>query len=123
MKLSYQRRSESGAEAAALQTLRDLRWRLASAPASGVRRLQRRFQFASALISTVAFAVGCLLTASSFAAETPGGTIEKGNFRFSYDGRGINGLANTNAPFGRQIVQEGQRLSLTVRFRADTNEG
>ena len=53
--------SESGAEAAAAQSLREVQRRRRFAPASGLRRLQRRF-------------LACLLTAfvvSSFAAETP----------------------------------------------------
>src|SRR5215471_17198491 len=70
----------------------------------------------------IALTAGCLFTARSFAAETPGGTIEKGNFRFSYDGRGVNGLANPNDPFGAQILPQGQRLGLTVRYRTDSGE-
>jgi hypothetical protein len=36
-----------------------------------------------------------------------GGTIESGNFRFSYDERGITGLANPHDPFGATLVPAG----------------
>jgi hypothetical protein len=64
----------------------------------------------------------CLLRLPSFAAESVGGTIEKGNFRFTYDDRGVTGLVNPNDPFGAQIVPPGQRLGLTVRYRTGTGE-
>ncbi|HLX70022.1 MAG TPA: DUF5695 domain-containing protein [Verrucomicrobiae bacterium] len=56
------------------------------------------------------------------AAENSSGQIEKGDFRFAYDERGITGLADPHDPFGAQIVPEGQRLGLTVRFRSGDGE-
>ena len=44
-----------------------------------------------------------LLTAQQPAAPA-GGTIEKGNFRFSYNERGISGLANPHDPFGAALM-------------------
>ncbi len=38
------------------------------------------------------------------AAPAPAGAIEKGDFRFIYDERGISGLANPHDPFGAVIV-------------------
>jgi hypothetical protein len=87
-----------------------------------MRRLQRRFPLGPLIFRSIAFAAAGLLAAGSFAAESPGGTIEKGNFRFSYDARGVNGLANPNDPFGAQIVPQGQRLGLTVRYRTGAGE-
>ncbi|HWC60989.1 MAG TPA: hypothetical protein VHC44_14940, partial [Verrucomicrobiae bacterium] len=49
--------------------------------------------------------------------------IEKGDFRISYDERGVNGLANPHDPFGAQIVSPNQRLGLTVRFREGDGDG
>ena len=56
------------------------------------------------------------------AAENPAGEIEKGNFRLSYDERGVTALANPHDPFGAQILPSGQRLGLTVRFRTGDGE-
>jgi len=66
-------------------------------------------------------AVGLLLTVSSFtciplAADTPG-KIEKGNIRFSYDERGITGLANPQDPFGAIFMPANSRLGLTLRAK------
>ncbi|MBP1596244.1 MAG: hypothetical protein H6Q05_1621, partial [Acidobacteria bacterium] len=43
------------------------------------------------------------------AAGTQGvaGTIEKGDFRFAYDERGISGLANPHDPFGATLMPAG----------------
>lgn len=49
--------------------------------------------------------------------ESFGATLEKGNFRINYDARGITGLANPHDPFDAQIVPQGQRLSLLLRYR------
>src|SRR5512146_2098496 len=40
----------------------------------------------------------------SQASQTSGGTIEKGNFRFVNDERGVSGLANPHDPFGATLV-------------------
>ena len=55
-------------------------------------------------------------------AEKSGGTIEKGNFRLSYDERGITGLANPEDPFGAEMLPRGQRLGLTVKFRTGDSD-
>jgi hypothetical protein len=52
-------------------------------------------------------------------AEKSAGTIEKGEFRLSYDERGITGLANPRDPFGAEMIPLGQRLGLTVKFKSD----
>ncbi len=57
-----------------------------------------------------------LLAASAVHA----GNIEQGDFRISYDDRGINGLASTHDPFGAQLLS--QRLGLAVRARAGDGE-
>jgi hypothetical protein len=41
------------------------------------------------------------------AAQAASGTIEKGDFRFTYDERGISGLANPNDPFGATLIPAG----------------
>src|SRR5262245_36661442 len=65
-------------------------------------------------------------------AQTPG-TIEKGDFRFAYDERGISQLANAHDPFGAVLTTAGGRggrggapsapapLALTVSYRAGTD--
>src|SRR5579871_6428859 len=68
------------------------------------------------------FLCGLLGLATVGAAEDPSGRIEKGDFRFAYDERGITGLADPHDPFGAQIVPQGQRLGLTVRFRSGDGE-
>jgi hypothetical protein len=45
------------------------------------------------------------------------GIIEKGNFRLSYDERGITGLANPHDPFDAEMIPPGQRLGLTIKFK------
>lgn len=44
----------------------------------------------------------------SAAPKTPAGVIEKGDFRFSYDERGISGLANPRDPFGATLIPAGR---------------
>jgi hypothetical protein len=56
------------------------------------------------------------------AADTVSGTIEKGDFRISFDERGVIGLANPHDPFEAQIVPRGQRLGLTVRYRSGDSD-
>lgn len=68
------------------------------------------------------FLCGLLWLATASAAENSSGQIEKGDFRFSYDERGITGLADPHDPFGAQIVPQGQRLGLTVHFRSGNGE-
>lgn len=68
------------------------------------------------------FFCGLLGLATVRAAENSVGQIEKGDFRFAYDERGITGLADPHDPFGAQIVPQGQRLGLTVRFRRGDSE-
>ncbi len=41
------------------------------------------------------------------AAQVASGAMEKGNFRFTYDERGISGLANPHDPFGAVLVPAG----------------
>jgi hypothetical protein len=55
-------------------------------------------------------------------AENLSGEIQKGDFHFAYDERGITGLADTHDPFGAEIVPHGQYLGLTVRFRSGDGE-
>jgi cyclophilin family peptidyl-prolyl cis-trans isomerase len=43
--------------------------------------------------------------------------FEKGDFRVTYDSRGITGLANPRDPFGAQMLAPNQHLALVVRFR------
>jgi hypothetical protein len=52
-------------------------------------------------------------------AEKSTGVLEKGDFRLSYDERGITGLANPHDPFGAEMLPRGQRLGLTVKFKAE----
>lgn len=59
-----------------------------------------------------------LIPLAALSAESSGGTIEKGDFRFTYDSRGVTGLANPHDPFGAQIIPQGQRLGLLLRYRA-----
>src|ERR1051325_7059185 len=71
-------------------------------------------------LNSILASIGSSLLAGMVAlltAEACGGTIEKGDFSFAYDERGITGLANPNDPFGAQILPQGQRLGLMVRFR------
>src|SRR6516162_7388228 len=71
---------------------------------------------------SVLFLCGLLGLTTAGAAENSSGQIEKGDFRFTYDERGITGLADPHDPFGAQIVPQGQRLGLTVRFRSGDGE-
>jgi hypothetical protein len=73
-------------------------------------------------INLIVITATCLLFEFARAAEETGGTIEKGDFRFSYDGGGITGLANPHDPFGAQILPQNQRLGLLVRFRVGDGE-
>lgn len=52
------------------------------------------------------------------AAPASGGSFEKGDFRVSYDERGVTGLANPRDPFGAGMLARGQRLGLIMKFRA-----
>src|SRR3954464_25948 len=64
--------------------------------------------------------VMCSLTVSlAQDAEKSFGTIEKGSFRLSYDERGITSLANPHDPFGAEMIPRGQRLGLTIKFKAE----
>jgi hypothetical protein len=55
-------------------------------------------------------------------AEKSAGTIEKENFRLTYDERGITGLANPHDPFGAEMIPQGQRLGLTVKYKSEGGE-
>src|SRR6516165_686635 len=68
------------------------------------------------------FLCSLLGLATTSAAENSPGQVEKGDFRFAYDERGITGLADPHDSFGAQIVPQGQRLGLTVRFRSGDGE-
>jgi hypothetical protein len=57
-----------------------------------------------------------------FGAENASSTIERGNFRLAYDERGVTGLANPNDPFHAQIIPNGQRLGLSIRYRTAGGE-
>jgi len=77
------------------------------------------------------------LSLSPAAAQSPSaGTIEKGDFRFAYDSRGISRLANAHDPFGATLTALGGNggragragastapptLALTVSYRAGTD--
>ena len=70
--------------------------------------------------------------------EQPGGVIERGDFRFTYDTRGISDLANPHDPFGATVTAsgrggrgapggrgpaqptEGLPLGLTIAYRTGT---
>src|SRR6266446_10780163 len=59
-----------------------------------------------------------LLPMCGFAAAVPSTyQIERGNFRLTYDERGVTGLANPHDPFTAQILSPGQHLGLIVRYR------
>src|SRR5262245_45599022 len=80
--------------------------------------------------------LACALATPRFAASQPAqssaGTIERGNFRFAYDERGISLLAHSHDPFGATLTSataggRGGRggapsapptLALTVSYRA-----
>jgi hypothetical protein len=61
----------------------------------------------------------CSLVVGLAQGAEKSGTFEKGNFRLSYDERGITGLANPHDPFGAEMLPRGQRLGLTVKFRTE----
>src|SRR5437899_6203194 len=63
-----------------------------------------------------------LVVGLAHGAEKSAGTIEKGGFRLSYDERGITGLANLQDPFGAEMIPQGQRLGLTVKFKSEAGE-
>src|SRR6185503_3990270 len=48
--------------------------------------------------------LGFALLAARVAASQAPGTIDKGEFRFAYDARGISMLANAHDPFGATIM-------------------
>src|SRR5258708_30458992 len=48
--------------------------------------------------------------------------MEGGHFRINYDENGVTGLSNPQDPFRAQMLSEGQRLGLIVRYRAGTND-
>ena len=50
------------------------------------------------------------------------GTLEKGDFRVTYDERGVTGLANPRDPFGADMVARGQRLGLIVKYRTGNGD-
>lgn len=50
-----------------------------------------------------------LCTAGSIAAQAAPGVVEKGSFRFTYDERGISGLAHTRDPYGAAVVPVARR--------------
>lgn len=56
------------------------------------------------------------------AAQETKGEITRGDFQLKFDERGITGLANPHDPFGAQMLPQGQRLGLTVRFRSGEGE-
>jgi len=70
----------------------------------------------------------------SVVAQTAAGTVEKGNFRFTYDERGISGLANPHDPFGATLMPAGGRgggrgqagagatLGLSLNCRGDDDD-
>ena len=62
-----------------------------------------------------------LLAGLAQGAEKSTGTVVRGDFRISYDERGITGLANPQDPFRAEMLQRGQRLGLAVKFK--TNDG
>lgn len=64
----------------------------------------------------------CLALILAGVVSTFAGEMEKGDFHLKFDERGINGLANPHDPFGAQILPQGQRLGLTVRFRSGDRE-
>jgi hypothetical protein len=45
------------------------------------------------------------------------GTISKGSFRFTYDDRGVSGIANPADPYGAQVTQPDGPLGLVVRYK------
>jgi hypothetical protein len=63
-----------------------------------------------------------LLACTTARAQSSGGQIEKGDFRFDYDEHGVISLANPHDPFAAQIVPRGWRLGLTVHFRSGDGE-
>src|ERR1051325_9827228 len=75
-----------------------------------------------ALSYPIAGAIFILLLGLAHGAENTAGTIEKGDFRLSYDERGITGLANPHDPFGAEMLPRGQRLGLTVKFKTDDRD-
>ena len=81
----------------------------------------------------IVFSAFCVLSAvHTTAGQTPG-TIERGNFRFAFDERGISLLAHARDPFGAILTTAGGRggragasaapatLGLTVTYRAGTD--
>src|SRR5512144_715001 len=75
-----------------------------------------------------------LLVAGAQQPAAPGGMIEKGNFRFAYDERGVSGLGNPHDPLGATLVPAassaggrggrggGAALGLTLAYRVGAGE-
>jgi hypothetical protein len=86
----------------------------------------------SFLLSVLACVLAAPQYAASQSAQSSAGTIERGNFRFAYDERGISLLAHSHDPFGATLTAataggRGGRggapsapptLALTVSYRA-----
>ncbi len=77
-------------------------------------------------MKTVARRAGAVLCALACGlaqgAEKPTGVFETGNFRLSYDARGITGLANPHDPFNAQMLPREQRLGLAVKFKTGESD-
>ena len=65
----------------------------------------------TALVTGGTVLAACLLSVSAQSAATisAGGTVEKGDFRFHYDERGVSELANPNDPFGAALMPSSSR--------------
>jgi hypothetical protein len=76
-----------------------------------------------ARLSVLGFACLMLTSAGLFrTTDVAGGTMENGAFHLAYDEHGITGLSNPHDPFGAQMLAQGQRLGLMVKFRAANGE-
>jgi len=67
------------------------------------------------------FAVGIVLAFAALpqfpTVNAASGVIEKGSFRFTYDERGVSGVANPEDPYGAQVTPPDRPLGLIVRFK------
>ena len=97
------------------------------------RPVDTEMRFFARLRALVVFGSICAVSrASSQSGPSPGGTIERGDFRFAYDARGISLLAYAHDPFGATLTMSGAAagrggrggastpptLALTVSYRA-----
>ena len=66
----------------------------------------------------IACILGTTMLGLACGPKSSAAVLETRSFRLSYDERGITELANPQDPFGAQMLIRGQRLGLTVKYKA-----